>query len=260
MPYFSIIMPTKNREKIISQPIKSIINQTFQDWELIVIDDHGIDNTKEIMENFKDQRIKYYYLDSDHGPGAARDVGIRKASANTIALADSDDINYSNRLELTYNVFQENQDVDIVYGLANRLETDGTETLRPSHPFNANLLRCYNFIPQVTVAFKKSAHLSTAGYDPKLRTSEDYDIWLTFLEKNFKFYFINQPLVLQKIHEDSTLLKLALEQRKKNLAYVRKKHKIKTPKFEDVKALVQNKELLDFISTPGAIDFWFKEI
>lgn len=254
----SVVMPAKNREIDIKKSIQSILDQTFLDWELIVVDDHSTDKTAEIVKSYQDPRINYYYLAEGTGPGAGRDFGIKKAKADIIVLADSDDFNYPYRLQETYQCFEKDLSIDILYGLTKRLEVDGRETVRPSHSFNSDLLRCYNFIPQVTVAFKKKKYLATPGYDPSLRTSEDYDLWLTFLEKNYKFYFVDKPLVKQKIHPKSTLLQTELEQRKKNLAYVRKKHHLKTPKFEDVKKLIKNKELLDFVSTPGAIDFWFK--
>lgn len=257
-PYFSIIMPTYNRAALITEAIQSLIDQTFKDWELIIIDDHGNDNTKEIIKNIKDPRISYSYLTTNHGPGAARDIGIKKAKADIIVLADSDDVNYPERLQLTYEVFKKNKNVDLVYGLAKRLESDGRETLRPSQPFDAKLFSCYNFIAHITVAFKKNIYLSTRGYDRNLRTSEDYNLLLTLSERNCKFYFINKPLVLQKIHSDSTLISTDFNKRKNNLAYVRKIHNLPIPSFKIVKELVQNKDLLEFISTPGAKNFWFE--
>jgi glycosyltransferase involved in cell wall biosynthesis len=251
-------MPAKNREIEIKDTINSIINQTFKDWELIVIDDHSTDKTAEIIKNYKNPKIKYYYLLNGTGPGAARDFGIKKAQAEIIVLADSDDINYPYRLEKTYQTFKKNPEINMVYSPIERLEINGQKTLRPSQEFDPELLWCYNYISQPTVSFKKQAYLQVDGYDFALRTSEDYDLWLQFLEKNCKFKLINEPLVSQKIHEKSTLLQTELLKRKKNLAYVRKKHSLKTPDFENVKKLVQNKDLLELISAPGAIDFWFK--
>lgn len=257
MPYFSIIMPTYNRAGIITEAIESIYSQTFHDWELIIIDDHSNDNTKEIIDNLNDQRITYYYLDNNLGAGGARDYGIKRAKGEYIAIADTDDINLPNRLELSYNEFSKDPQLDIVYGLVIRIEKDGTKFCRPSHEFDAELLKHYDYIANPTTAFKKEIYLKHACYDHSIRTGEDYDFWLSCLEKNAKFKFINQPLVMQKIHEESTLLGTSLEKRRENLAYIRKKHNIKTPDFNEVKKLVKNRELLNFVSTPGAVDFWF---
>src|SRR3990172_175176 len=122
IPKISIIMPVKNRQKEIVEAIKSIINQTFRDWELLVIDDHSTDRTAKEVKTFKDQRIKYFYLSKGTGPGAGRDFGIRKAQGEIIVLADSDDFNYPKRLKLTDIYFQKNPDLDIIYGRSNRLE------------------------------------------------------------------------------------------------------------------------------------------
>lgn len=257
MPRLSVIMPTKNRAHIISNAIRSILDQTFNDWELIVVDDHGKDNTEEIVKKFHSPKIKYFYLSQDYGPGPARDFGFKKAQSEIVVLADSDDFNYPNRLEWTWHAFHKHPLVDMVYGLAAREESNGEKIMRPSHFFDPELLKKYNYIAQPTVAFKKNKYLETPGYDKNLRTSEDYDLWLSFLEKNAQFYFVDQPLVLQKIHPESTMLGVPVEKRKANLAYVRKKHNLAIPRYEDVKKLVQNKDLLDFISTEKAINFWF---
>ena len=260
LPKISVIMPTKNREKEIKNTIKSIINQTFRDWELIVIDDHSTDQTAQIVKNLQDKRIKYYFLEKGTGPGAARDFGIRQALTRIIALADSDDINAPERLVLTYDYFQKNPEVDIVYGRSNTINTaTGKIASRPTCEFNKELLKAYNFISNVTIAFKKDSYLKTLGYDKKIKTSEDYDLWLTFLEKGYQFGFIDKPMVLQKIHPQSVTSQTQRKLRQENLAYVRTKHHLKTPKFEEVKKIVPNKELLKFISTPKAIEFWFEK-
>ncbi len=253
----SIIMPTKNREIDIKKSIQSILDQTFQNWELIVIDDHSQDKTVQVVKSFRDSRIKYYYLTQGAGPGAARDFGIKKAKADIIVLADSDDQFYPERLKITYDFFIKNPDVSIIYGRSDKLdEKTGQIAPRPTCDFDRQLLKYYNFISNVTTAFKKEAYLKTKGYDPKIQTSEDYDLWLTFLEKGFKFGFIDKLLVLQKIHSQSVTAETDFEKRKKNLAYVREKHHLPIPKPQEVKKLVDQK-LWKFIFTPRGREFWF---
>ena len=251
-------MPVKNRQKEIVEAIKSIINQTFRDWELLVIDDHSTDRTAKEVKTFKDQRIKYFYLAKGTGPGAGRDFGIRKAQGEIIVLADSDDFNYPERLKLTDIYFQKNHDLDIIYGRSNRLEVKTNKiSSRPTCDFNHILLESYNFISNPTAAFKKEVYLKTSGYDPKIKTSEDYDLWLTFSKAGFHFMLIDKPLVLQKFHPESLTSKTDFDERKNNLTYVRKKHGLKNPKIKNLRKIVPNKELLKFISTPQAIKFWF---
>jgi len=257
VPKISIIMPVKNRQKEIVEAIRSVIDQTFQDWELLVIDDRSTDKTAQVVKTFENPRIKYFYLAKGTGPGAGRDFGIRKAQGEIIVLADSDDINYPERLSLTDDYFQRNPDLDIVYGRSERLEVKtGKISSRPTCDFDRILLKAYNFISNVTAAFKKEPYLKTSGYDQKIKTSEDYDLWLTFLEAGFHFGFIDKSLVLQKIHPESLTSKTDFKERKKNLAYVRQKHHLAVPKPEQVKKLV-DQELWNFIFTPRGKEFWF---
>lgn len=88
MPKVSIIIPTYNRASFISESIISVLNQSFDDLEIIIIDDGSIDNTSEIINKFSDKRIKYFYQ-SNRGIGAARNEGIRKAQGEYIAFQDS---------------------------------------------------------------------------------------------------------------------------------------------------------------------------
>lgn len=255
MSKISIVMPTKNRSHFLTESIGSIINQTFQDWDLVIVDDHGFDESEKIARSFEDIRIKYFYLEQDSGPGKARDFGIKKTQSELIVIADSDDINYQDRVELTYKAFLDYPDVQGLYGLAERLELDGTKTLRPSQDFDPVLLKMYNYIAHPTAAFRKKAYLNSGGYEQNLKTSEDYSLWLKFLDKNYRFHFINKPLVLQIIHAESTTSQTSLEQRKENLAALRKKHHLPIPKVEDFKKRCKNPELTKFAEKGS--NFWF---
>jgi glycosyltransferase involved in cell wall biosynthesis len=99
MPFFSIVLPTFNRAHLIGVPIRSIISQTFNDWELIVIDDGSTDNTKEVVAGFNDERIKYIYQNNQER-SAARNHGIKNAAGKFICFIDSDDLWYINHLQL----------------------------------------------------------------------------------------------------------------------------------------------------------------
>jgi len=92
MPKVSIIIPTYNRTDLLPRAIQSVINQTYKDWELLIIDDGSTDNTKEIVEEFvkKDPRIRYFYKENG-GQGSARNLGIKNAKGEYIAFLDSDD-------------------------------------------------------------------------------------------------------------------------------------------------------------------------
>ena len=87
---FSIILPTFNRSYLIQKAIKSVLCQSYPVFELIIVDDGSKDNTGEVVKSFKDQRIKYYYLENQ-GRSFARKQGIKKSQGDYISFLDSDD-------------------------------------------------------------------------------------------------------------------------------------------------------------------------
>jgi len=92
-PLISIVMPAYNREKFLSQSVSSVINQTYQNWELIIVDDRSTDNTARLIQNHteKDKRIRYIKNTHRHGPGGARNQGLEMTRGEYIAFLDSDD-------------------------------------------------------------------------------------------------------------------------------------------------------------------------
>lgn len=101
-PFFSIIIPTYNRAHTIRKPIDSIINQSFGDWELIIVDDGSTDNTKSVVDSYTDTRIKYGWQENQER-SAARNHGIKLANGEWICFQDSDDEYLPDHLEVLYN-------------------------------------------------------------------------------------------------------------------------------------------------------------
>jgi glycosyltransferase involved in cell wall biosynthesis len=105
-PLVSIIIPTFNRAGIISKAIKSVLNQTYKNWELIIIDDGSVDNTKEVVKSYSSKyknKIKYYYK-KNGGVCSARNFGIQKANGEYISLLDSDDEYKPRRIEIQLKI------------------------------------------------------------------------------------------------------------------------------------------------------------
>jgi len=87
----SVIIPTYNRAHLVGRAIRSVLNQTYQDFEIIVVDDCSTDNTEEIVKGFNDHRIRYMRHDRNRGGSAARNTGIKASQGKYIAFLDSDD-------------------------------------------------------------------------------------------------------------------------------------------------------------------------
>ncbi|TAK34595.1 MAG: glycosyltransferase family 2 protein, partial [Saprospiraceae bacterium] len=115
-PAVSVIIPTYNRAKTIERAIDSVLNQTFSDLELIVVDDCSTDFTVDVIKQYTDERLIYIRHENNRGEGGARNTGIRNSRAKYIAFLDSDDEWFPNKLEKQMPVIQESDSkVGIVY-------------------------------------------------------------------------------------------------------------------------------------------------
>lgn len=114
MPFFSVIIPSYNRAHLIAATIRSVLSQSFIDWELILIDDGSSDNTKEVVESFADSRIKYFYQENAERC-VARNNGITQAAGQFICFLDSDDIWLPEHLQTLYRALEENKFMRAVY-------------------------------------------------------------------------------------------------------------------------------------------------
>ncbi|HPQ08425.1 MAG TPA: glycosyltransferase [Bacteroidia bacterium] len=102
-PIFSIIIPTYNRSNVIENTIQSVINQTFQNFELIIVDDGSTDNTEEVVKPFLSEKIRYFKIQNSER-GFARNFGAKQAIGEWLNFFDSDDILYNNHLETAFNI------------------------------------------------------------------------------------------------------------------------------------------------------------
>lgn len=100
MPEISVLMPVYNGEKYVKETIDSVLNQTFDDFEFIIVNDGSTDNTRNIIESYKDNRIELYNLARNRGVGFASNFAVNKAKGKYIARVDSDDIYHSDRFLL----------------------------------------------------------------------------------------------------------------------------------------------------------------
>ena len=100
-PFFSIILPTYNQSDFLKKSINSILSQTFQNWELLIIDNNSTDNTDNVIQSFQDNRIKVYKINNQNILAKSRNLGIKKSTSSWLCFIDSDDIWYPKKLEIT---------------------------------------------------------------------------------------------------------------------------------------------------------------
>lgn len=131
-PFFTIIIPTYNRSNLVTRTVKSVLDQTFEDFELIVIDDCSTDDTKEVITNLGDKRIRYVYLNENSGVSNARNVGINLSVGSWIFTIDSDDELLEDSLLVAYNYAKDSaQNIGMIRFL-NKLDNGD---LTPIPPF-----------------------------------------------------------------------------------------------------------------------------
>lgn len=205
MPEVSVIIPAYNCEKFIKETIGSALSQTYQNFELIIIDDGSRDNTKKIVENFNDSRIVYIYQ-GNSGVSVARNNGILKAKGKYIALLDHDDLWLPEKLEKQILLFDFNNKVGIVYSDSYLINSKGKiigSIFQYSRPYRGNVLPQLfldNFIPCLTTVIRRDVFEKIGFFNPKFSICEEYDLFLRIAEK-YEMDFIKLPLSKYRVHD-----------------------------------------------------------
>lgn len=206
-PEISYLIATKNRGTVLRETLGSLIKQDIEDWEAIIVDDHGTDNTKDIVENFSDNRFKYIKLSEKHGAGAssARNLAAVYAEADIVGILDSDDIVYPNRSRVTATAFREDSQADVFYADMDVWE-EKTGIVRdrniPLYPFSLEKIKEIHFISHPTVAFKKQILLDNP-YNQFFFLAEDYELLTRLAVMGKKFIYRNEKIMKYRISGDN---------------------------------------------------------
>lgn len=212
----SIITPIFNAEKFIKETIDSVLKQSYEHWELILIDDGSTDQTHHAIKPYlNDKRIKYLYQENQ-GQGKARNTGILQSTGDFIAFLDSDDLWIPEKLSLQMTIFDAHN-VDLVYSNAFIIDSNGIQSeqilnsgslagMQHDCEILRKLIRGEIFIPILTVISKRQALISLQGFDERsdLKNAEDFDLWIRMTLQGMKFYFYDQCLSYYRVHENQS--------------------------------------------------------
>ncbi|MEI6039828.1 MAG: glycosyltransferase [Candidatus Berkelbacteria bacterium] len=206
MPKISFLIATFNRADKIGETIKSLLAQDDSSWEAIIVD-NGSDNTREIVENFHDSRLRYFYLSKVHGTGAscARNFACMQAKSEIVAILDSDDLAYKNRVSETLKFFDRDSTLDFFYSDFHIwYEKTGEIKDRnfPVYDYSFEKIKEINFIPHSTVAMRKQVLLDNP-YNQFFKIAEDYDLFTRLAIKNYKFASSKEKLLKYRVAEDN---------------------------------------------------------
>jgi glycosyltransferase involved in cell wall biosynthesis len=223
-PLVSIIIPTYNRTNLLKRAIQSVLNQTYQYFEIIVVDDGSQEDVQQVLEYFRDDRIKYTRHEENRGLSAARNTGIRLSKGEYVSFLDSDDELLPDKLERQVKRSQElpNECAVIYSGFYYVSEKDkGKIVIKIVPKFRGDVssrLLGSNITAVHTPIIKKK-YLEKAGFfDEALSSYEDWDMWIR-LSKHCWFDFVPDPLVKCYIHGDqmSTDLPVQIKARERIL-------------------------------------------
>jgi len=211
-PDISVVIVAYNHAEHIGKAIQSVLDQTFDNFEVIVFDDGSQDNTKEVVSSFRDARIKYYYQENSGLPAKGRNAGMELAKGKYIALMDGDDLWYKEKLKNSKRILDTMKDVHLVCHNEAILYND--EILRNTSygPYQddmySKLLFKGNCLHSSAVTIRRKVFFEDNVRfceDKDLFAVEDYEYWLR-LSKKYKFYFLPDVLGCYRVTEKGAFL------------------------------------------------------
>jgi glycosyltransferase involved in cell wall biosynthesis len=201
MPLISVIIPAYNAEKTIQETIESVLNQTFSDWELIVVNDGSQDRTVEVVSQIKDSRIKVFSY-ANAGVSASRNRGFEKSVGEFIAFLDADDLWTPDKLESQLNALHSHPEAAVAYSWTDYID-ESSRFLHPGRHITLN----GNVYPQMLVRFflengsnflvRREAFLKVGGFNESLFMSEDRECCIR-LAKEYEFVAVPRPQILYR--------------------------------------------------------------
>ena len=220
-PKVSVIIPTHNRAHVLRRALRSVLCQTYENIEVIVVDDASTDNTIEVIHSLNDNRIIFIRQETRQGAAVARNIGIRAASGEFIAFQDSDDEWLNEKLEKQMTVLLRSSDaVGVVYSGFLRYEAKSAKYFPSAHikiksgSILSSLLSG-NFVTTQAVIVRKECLFKVGMFDEKFPRLQDWELFLR-LAALYEFIFIDEPLLIvfhspQSITADGSLFPIALK-------------------------------------------------
>jgi glycosyltransferase involved in cell wall biosynthesis len=203
IPFVTVLMPIYNGSEFLGEAIESILNQTYSDFEFLIIDDGSTDQSIDLIKTYDDPRIRLIMNKKNIGQSATLNKGLDLARGEYIARMDQDDISIPERIKKQLKFMENNSDVDVCgswlqlfgkYNGINQLPID-------SEKIKVNLLTNQN-LAHPTVMIRKSTLVKyDFNYNPNYSIAQDYDLWIRMSEY-CTFFNIPEPLVKYRMHEN----------------------------------------------------------
>ncbi len=204
-PIVSVLMPVYNGEKYLAEAIESVLNQTFTDFEFIIINDGSTDNSEQIIKRYSDTRIQYFNNEGNKGLIYSLNKGISFSKGKYIARMDADDISLPKRFEKQVLFLESHKEIGICGASAYRINSDGNKiglVGRICNPevLKASLLFSNPFIHPL-IMMERNLIINNL-YDSSFQHIEDYELWVRLLEKS-KGANLPDYLLLYRWHDNN---------------------------------------------------------
>jgi glycosyltransferase involved in cell wall biosynthesis len=206
MPKVSVNIPVFNDERYIKETLKSVLDQTFIDYEVILIDDGSTDGTAEIIKGISDPRIKYFYQ-KNQGIGAARNAALLRSQGEYIAFLDHDDLWLPEKLEKQIALLEARPEVGLVFSDTVFFNDHGDlyciyqERKPPRGRVFGELLVWY-FLSLETVVIRRSVLDEVGWFNPAMMMAEEYDLFMRIAYK-FDLDYVDEPLAKYRLHQNN---------------------------------------------------------
>lgn len=208
-PLISVVIPTYNRSEYLAESLNSVLNQTFKDFEVIVVDDGSNDSTSVLMKYFVkiDPRVKYIVKNQNEGIAKARNLGISHAKGDYISVHDSDDLMLPKKLAKSIRMLKKTK-ADFVYSSYFISDGDGHSRgmYEPIANITAQQVHDNAAYPHITIVAKRECFIDTP-YREELKVNDDTMLVLDWFLKKYKAVRIKEPLCIVRYHNTRISIK-----------------------------------------------------
>ena len=208
-PLVSVIMPAYNSADYIGQAIESVLIQNYPKFELLIVDDGSTDNTREVILQYKDERIKYFYKENG-GPSSARNHAIKQAKGQYIMPLDADDMMVPNFIISHLKEFEKHPEADLVYSdvllidkVGNPIKVMNKPEYQDRRHLIRDLFRRGHPIVPFRLGLRRSVFDKIGLYDESLMVAEDYDMMRRFVKAGLKAHHLNEALHIRRMRSDN---------------------------------------------------------
>ncbi|HNX26703.1 MAG TPA: glycosyltransferase family A protein [Phycisphaerae bacterium] len=224
-PQFTVVMPAYNHQNYVEEAVRSVMGQTFTDWELWAVDDGSTDETGKILDRLacEDSRIHVIHK-TNGGVSSARNTAIANARSEWLAYLDSDDVWLPDTLQKYHDFINSNPQADFIYGYRHRMDSAGNKTILDGRfqdaPTSALELFTSQYLSPCRVCHRTELIEKAGNYDENLPACEDYELFLRF-SLFTKFYPLGQPTAWRRRH-DTNISRQTGHSRMREAAILRK--------------------------------------